>query len=125
MNGCKTLKLAGITCLLSVLLLGETVNGKWEIRVEGYGEPRTQKFDLKQKGDELSGIYAGKLGESKVSGSVKDAQVEFEFRAIEKEHIITIHYTGTVKDQETMQGTVTFGDLGKGTWTATRGSVKK
>ena len=56
----------------------KTLSGKWEVQVEGYGAPRTQKFELKQKGEDLTGVYAGKFGESKVSGTVKDAAVEFE-----------------------------------------------
>lgn len=105
---------------------GPNLSGKWEIQVEGYGAPRTQKFELKQKGDELSGTYEGKYGESKVSGTVKDSAVEFEMRIIENDHIVHVHYTGTATD-DGIKGTVTFGDLGKGTWVAERdtGAHKK
>jgi hypothetical protein len=115
----------GIGILLSGLALAGSatnISGKWEVQVEGYGAPRTQKFELKQKGEELSGIYAGKFGESKVSGTVKDAAVEFEMRVIENDHIMTVHYKGTATD-EGIKGTVTFGDEGKGTWVAARGSA--
>jgi hypothetical protein len=113
-----------LAALPAVLLAGggPNVSGKWEVQVEGYGAPRTQKFELKQKGEELSGIYAGKFGESKVSGTVKDSAVEFEMRVIENEHIITVHYTGVAAD-DGIKGTVTFGDQGKGTWVAARGSA--
>ena len=50
-----------------------TLSGKWQVQVEGYGAPRTQTFDLKQNGADLTGVYAGKFGESKVTGSVKDS----------------------------------------------------
>jgi len=104
-----------------MLFAGGTANlsGKWEIQVEGYGAPRMQKFELKQVGDGLSGVYAGKFGESKVTGTVKDAAVDFEMRVIENERIITVHYTGTAVE-DGIKGTVTFGDLGKGTWVASR-----
>jgi hypothetical protein len=107
--------------MAGMLLAGGTANisGKWEVQVEGYGAPRTQKFELKQKGDDLSGVYAGKFGESKVTGTVKDAAVEFEMRVIENEHIVTVHYIGTATD-DGIKGTVTFGDAGKGTWVASR-----
>jgi hypothetical protein len=107
--------------LSSILLAGGTANlsGKWEVQVEGYGAPRTQKFELKQSGEGLSGVYAGKFGESKVTGTVKDSAVEFEMRVIENERIVTVHYTGTASD-EVIKGTVTFGDLGKGTWVMSR-----
>jgi hypothetical protein len=75
------------------------LSGKWEVQMEGYG--------------------AGKFGESKVAGTVKDSAVEFEMRVIENEHIITVHYAGVASD-EGIKGTVTFGDVGKGTWVASR-----
>src|SRR5580692_8020418 len=86
--------------VMSLLAAGTTPNlsGKWEVQVEGYGAPRTQKFELRQKGEDLSGVYAGKFGESKVTGTVKDSAVEFEMRVIEKEQIVTVHYTGVATD---------------------------
>jgi hypothetical protein len=115
------MKSLGIGIVLAALLAGGTANisGKWEVQVEGYGAPRTQKFELKQKGEDLSGVYAGKFGESKVTGTVKDSAVEFEMRVIEKEQIVTVHYTGVATD-DGIKGTVTFGDLGKGTWVASK-----
>jgi hypothetical protein len=107
--------------LSGIAFPGGTTNlsGKWDVEVEGYGAPRSQKFDLKQNGEALSGVYAGKFGESKVSGTVKDATVDFEMRVIENERIVTVHYTGTASE-DGIKGTVTFGDLGKGTWVASR-----
>ena len=116
------MKLLGVGFVLSsVVFAGGAANlsGKWEIQVEGYGAPRTQKFELKQQGEGLTGVYAGKFGESKVTGSVKDSTVEFEMRVIENERILTVHYTGTATD-DGIKGTVTFGDAGKGTWVASR-----
>jgi len=111
-----------IGLVLTGLLLagaGPNLSGKWQVEVEGYGAPRTQKFDLKQEGDGLSGVYAGKFGESKVTGTVKDSAIEFEMKIIENERIVLVHYTGTATD-DGIKGTVTFGDLGKGTWVASR-----
>ena len=107
--------------LSSILFAGGTANlsGKWEVLVEGYGAPRTQKFELKQSGEGLSGVYAGKFGESKVTGTVKDSAVEFEMRVIENERILTVHYIGTASE-DGIKGTVTFGDAGKGTWVMSR-----
>lgn len=116
------MKLLGVGFVLSsVLFAGGAANlsGKWEVQVEGYGAPRTQKFELKQQGEDLSGVYAGKFGESKVTGTVKDSAVEFEMRVIEGDRILAVHYTGTATD-DGIKGTVTFGDAGKGTWVASR-----
>src|SRR5580658_7825029 len=116
------MKLLGVGFVLSsILSAGGTANlsGKWEVQVEGYGAPRTQKFDLKQSGEGLSGVYEGRFGESKVTGTVKDSAVEFEMRVIENERILTIHYIGTASD-DGIKGTVTFGDAGKGTWVMSR-----
>lgn len=120
------MKPVGIGIFLAALVAGETANvsGKWEVRVEGVGAPRTQTFDLKQKGDQLTGVYSGKHGESKVTGTVKDSAVEFEMRIIEDERIVTVHYSGLASD-DGIKGTVTFGDLGKGTWVASRWTPHK
>jgi hypothetical protein len=40
-------------------------------------------------------------------------------RVIEKDQIVTVHYTGVAID-DAIKGTVTFGDLGKGTWVASK-----
>ena len=118
----------GIAIALAALVSGAApdISGKWEFHVEGYGAPRTQRFDLKQSGDTLSGVYEGKYGESKVNGTVKDSTIDFEMRVIEKDHIMMVHYTGTAAD-DGLKGTVTFGNDGKGTWVASRGftPVKK
>lgn len=117
------MKPLGIGIFLAALLAAgpADVSGKWEVQVEGYGAPRNQRFELKQKGELLSGVYAGKFGESKVTGTVKDSAVDFEMSVIENEHIVTVHYTG-VASEDGIKGTVTFGDLGKGTWVASRGT---
>jgi hypothetical protein len=120
------MKSFGIGIALAALAAAGNSNlsGKWEVQVEGYGAPRTQKFELKQKGEDLSGVYDGKFGESKVTGTVKDPAVEFEMRIIEDEHIVTVHYTGVATD-DGIKGTVTFGDLGKGTWVASKWAPHK
>jgi len=118
------MKFLGIGIALAALAAGGNLSGKWEVQVEGYGAPRTQKFDLKQKGEDLSGVYDGKFGESKVTGTVKDAAVEFEMRIIEGERIVTVHYKGVATD-DGIKGTVTFGELGKGTWVASKWTQHK
>ena len=42
--------------LSGIAFAGGTTNlsGKWDVEVEGYGAPRSQKFDLKQNGEALS-----------------------------------------------------------------------
>jgi hypothetical protein len=104
---------------------GANLSGKWDVQVEGYGAPRTQRFELKQKGDVLTGTYAGKFGESKVTGTVKDSAVEFEMMVVENDHILKVHYEGTEAPDGGIKGTVTFGDQGKGTWVAERPSGHK
>lgn len=113
--------LFGLAFAASMLLAQNpgNISGKWEIQVEGVGAPRTQRFELKQVGENLTGAYAGKFGESKVTGTVKDKDIEFEMKIIENEHIVTVHYTGSPVD-DGLKGTVTFGDEGKGTWIASR-----
>ncbi|MBI2927898.1 MAG: hypothetical protein HYY24_19585 [Verrucomicrobia bacterium] len=55
------------------------------------------------------------------SGSAgKDQSVKFSFRVSRDGQEGTVIYTGKVENSAVMKGTVKFGDLGEGTWTATK-----
>ena len=74
----------------------------------------TATFVLKQDGDKLSGTYSGALGEAKVTGSLKGDEVEWTF---ETEDAGKVVYKGKL-DGAKIKGTVEYGQLGKGNFTA-------
>lgn len=112
--------LGGMRTILAFLLsaamaFAADISGNWNFNVvldAGSGSPT---FEFKQVGENLTGLYKGQFGEAKVTGTVKGDKVEFTFGG----DAGTVKYSGTV-DGNKMKGTVDYGDVGKGTFTATK-----
>ena len=105
-----------LAVLLASTLWAADLSGTWNFHVvldAGSGDPT---FVLVQKGETLSGTYTGTLGEAKVRGTVKEEDVEILFD-VQNE---TIHYTGKLEGSDKLKGTVKYGSLGSGTFTAER-----
>jgi plastocyanin len=109
---------AGAVMLLAVCAaLAADVSGKWEFSVEtsqGSGNP---SFEFKQQGEKLTGTYSGLLGSAKVTGIVKGNEIEFTF---DTDQAGKVRYKGTIESATRMKGEVDYGDLGKGTFTASK-----
>ncbi|PYT11981.1 MAG: hypothetical protein DMG59_24800 [Acidobacteria bacterium] len=100
----------------AVVALASDISGKWTFNVvldAGSGSPT---FEFKQDGEKLTGQYHGQLGEADVTGTVKGDKVEFSFGGSGG----TAKYSGTLDGSTKMKGTVDYGELGKGTFTATK-----
>jgi hypothetical protein len=94
------------------------VNGAWAIQIEIGGNTGTPTATFKQDGEKISGTYSSQvLGEQQFTGTVKGNAITFGFQASFDGNAVKVTYSGTV-DKDTMKGTVAFGDLGEGTWTA-------
>jgi hypothetical protein len=107
-----------ILLMTAVTALGADISGTWNFAVEtdaGGGNP---VFSFKQDGEKLTGTYSGLFGKADVEGTVRGNQVEFSFRAEAGGQKVKIVYKGAVETASRMKGTVEFGELGKGTWTA-------
>jgi hypothetical protein len=101
---------------LSVVLAGD-VSGTWALEVQTPTGKGTPTATLKQDGESLSGRYAGKFGESDISGTIKGTQIDFVVHVNVNGNKTDIRYSGTLEAAETMKGTVA-GGAGDGTWTA-------
>jgi hypothetical protein len=60
------------------------------------------------------------MGEAKLAGTVKGQAIEFVVSASMQGTQVELKYSGTVENKDSMKGTLTAGDLGGGTFTATR-----
>jgi hypothetical protein len=101
---------------LSALAFAADISGKWTFEVvldAGGGSPT---FEFTQTGDTLTGTYHGQLGDAKVTGTVKGDKVEFTFGS----DAGSVKYSGTLDGANKMKGTVDYGEVGKGTFTATK-----
>ncbi len=95
------------------------VNGVWAMQIEiGGSTAGTPTATFKQDGEKISGTYSSQVvGEQQITGTVKGNAITFEFQASFDGNAVKVTYSGTV-DKDTMKGTVAFGDLGEGSWTA-------
>jgi hypothetical protein len=101
---------------LSVVLAGD-VSGTWALEVQTPTSKGTPTATFKQDGENLTGRYAGKFGESDISGTIKGSQIDFVVHVMVNGNKTDIHYIGTLDTAEGMKGTVA-GGAGDGTWTA-------
>jgi hypothetical protein len=103
--------------LCALALSAADISGTWSADVVLDAGSGTATFELKQTGDSLAGTYRGALGEAKVTGTVKGDQVEWTF---ENEDAGKVVYKGTLEGGSKIKGTVVYGQLGKGSFTAAK-----
>jgi hypothetical protein len=101
--------------LITVAALAADITGTWTAAVELDAGNGSATFVLKQTGDQLSGTYSGALGTAPVKGTVKGDRVEWTFDTADAGKVI---YIGTLSGDTKMKGTVEYGQLGKGTFSA-------
>ena len=95
------------------------VTGAWAFAVEFGGGSGTPTMTFKQDGEKLTGQYVGQLGEAPLSGTLKGNAIDFTINLTIEGNAVSIHYTGTVEGAS-MKGAVKLGDMGEGTFTATK-----
>jgi hypothetical protein len=101
---------------MTALALAADISGKWTFEVvldAGSGSPT---FEFTQSGEKLTGTYHGQLGDAKLTGTVVGDKVEFTFGGAAG----TVKYSGTLDGDKKMKGTADYGEVGKGTFTATK-----
>jgi hypothetical protein len=105
---------------LSAPASGADISGKWAFSVElemGSGNP---VFTFKQDGEKVTGTYSGAAGESDLTGSVNDGQIEWKFITRYEGVDYEVIYEGTIESNDAMKGTCVYGGQLRGTWTAKR-----
>lgn len=95
------------------------VTGRWALTVDTPQGKADPLLDLRQDGEKLSGTYRGRLGEFPLEGFVKGNSIRFTVRLKFREQDFIATYSGTIGD-DTMEGTVQFGDSGSGRWSGRR-----
>jgi hypothetical protein len=95
------------------------VTGTWIMAVQTGAGSGSPTFVLVQKGDALSGSYKGQLGEAQVTGTVKGDEVTIEYKVEAQGQSLAVKYSGKT-DGKTMNGKVSLGQLGEGTFSGTK-----
>lgn len=125
-------KLARIAALITTLTLGmfvvavpswaadpASVSGEWAINVETPNGPGTPTVILKQEGENLTGTYKGRYGETPLKGTIKGHEITFSTTISVQGQDLEITYKGTL-DGDNMKGTATFGAAGNGAFSGKR-----
>jgi len=99
----------------ALTLRGADLTGSWSASVVLDAGSGTATFVFKQTGEALSGSYTGTLGQAQVTGTVKGDQAEWSF---ENDQVGKVAYKGVLDGAGKMKGTVIYGQLGAGTFTA-------
>jgi hypothetical protein len=110
------LRFLGLMLLTLLPALAADVSGTWDMTVNTEAGTGNPVFIFEQKGESLTGMYKGMLGEAKLSGTVKGEKIDFSFDGAYEGNKIRIQYSGTIEGAAAMKGTARFGDLGEGTW---------
>ena len=97
------------------------VTGTWTFTVQTDAGGGTPTVTLEQDGEKLTGHYSSQnLGEADLTGSVKGQEIKFTFNADAQGTSLTITYTGTIENKDSMKGSVDLGGMAQGTFTAKR-----
>jgi hypothetical protein len=95
------------------------VSGSWAFTVETPAGSGTPTMTFKQDGEKLTGRYVGQLGEAPLAGTLKGSAIEFAIDLTLEGNAVRILYAGTV-EKDSIKGTVKFGDIAEGTFTAAK-----
>ncbi len=97
------------------------VTGAWAFEVQTDAGTGTPQVTFKQDGGKLTGHYSSPLlGEAELTGTVKERAIEFSFTVSVEGNSLSVSYTGTVEDNNTMKGKVNLAGMGEGTFTGKR-----
>jgi hypothetical protein len=96
------------------------VTGKWKMTTKSPRGERTQEITLEQKSEALTVTSKDRQGNDvKSEGTVKGADITWTTKRTGPMGEMVIVYKGKV-DGGKMSGTVAFGEMGSGDWTAER-----
>jgi hypothetical protein len=97
------------------------LTGTWNVSVELPNMTATPAITLKQDGEKLTGEYvSAQYGKFPITGTVKGADVSFSFTMGVEGTSLDVAYAGAVDKDGVMKGTVAYGDMMSGTFSATR-----
>jgi len=117
----KSFKLAALTVILIAALAAVSavaadnakVAGDWNLTVESPNGTGTPSATFAQDGENLTGTYKGRFGESPLKGTIKGNAINFTVSLSTPNGDLVLAYSGTV-DGDSMKGTVKFGEMGEG-----------
>jgi len=110
------------SCVMSAVAFADTdISGRWAVKVEvpSLSQDGIPSLELYQDGAAVGGIYRGQFGERPVVGKVRGSEVELSFNIVTPDQKTPVLYRGEISG-DYIQGSVQFGDVAEGTFTARR-----
>ncbi len=95
------------------------VSGTWDLSVTTSQGTFTPVITLRQDGENLSGTYRGRMGDTALKGTLKGSEIQFSVTLKFKDQDFVVTYSGTVEGNS-MRGKVQFVEGSPGTWSGRR-----
>jgi hypothetical protein len=97
------------------------VTGTWDFSIELPDISGTVAVLFKQDGESLTGEYQSRqYGRFPLKGTIKGNRIDFGFEMSINGDAVSVSYSGSVVDNDTMKGEMSYGGLTDGTFTAAR-----
>jgi hypothetical protein len=98
-----------------------SLTGTYNVTVELPNMTANPTLVLKQDGEKLTGEYvSAQYGKFPLAGTIKGADVSFSFAMNVEGNGLNVTYTGTVDKDGAIKGSVAYGDMMSGTFTAAK-----
>jgi hypothetical protein len=97
-----------LTMVAAIALVGTqaaSVDGTWKFTIETPQGTNNPTVTFKQDGENLTGTYKGRFGESPLKGTIKGNEITFTVKLSVQGQEFELVYTGTV-DGDSMKGKV-------------------
>jgi hypothetical protein len=98
-----------------------SLTGTYNVTVELPNMTANPTLVLKQDGEKLTGEYvSAQYGKFPIAGTTKGADISFSFAMNVEGNGLDVTYTGTVDKDGAIKGSVAYGDMMSGTFSASR-----
>lgn len=96
-----------------------SITGTWNVTIELPNMTANPTMVLKQDGEKVTGEYvSAQYGKFPMTGTVKGTDVVMSFQMNVEGTGLEVTYTGTIEKDGTIKGSVTYGDMMSGTFSA-------
>ncbi len=118
----RTLVLLWVAVVATTALAQEaaSVKGKWDASIETQQGPMPVTFTFSVEGEKITGTLSFQRGDLAISGTISGPEIKFTSSFdMGGGRNLELNFVGKV-DGDSMSGTVDFGGMGGGAWSAKR-----
>ena len=98
----------------------KSIAGKWTMSMETQQGSMPATLEFKVDGKKVTGTLNGNQGETALEGEFADGKLTFAISVQTPNGSFNIAFTGALKDDGTLAGSASLGDMGSMSWTAAR-----